>query len=375
MSEEAVEAYIRAINWLGDKRHENYHYRTSDTIFLFWSDQPLQDRNPGKAIELGSWEDLLSDANGPLPPPHSPLAARRTFSAPGRGTLDPAHADASTRFYCLSLSGSSARAIVRGWIDQPLPIARENVIRWFNDLTVQLDRTLKDDNLIIATNGDLWSRWPLWQLVACLQGKGDSAKQEVAHHRQQLLEMALLGPQGAAPLSLLALAVARIPAANEVTPVRAALIQLLLKRMNKQNNIMKTELNLGEQTVAFHCGRLLRLLQSIQSAALGDTNATIVSRFYTGASAMPGGVFGTLLSKSNQHLNKLRGDKPKLAGWFDVRIAEVVGYIVDGGGFPATNDPVAQGDFALGFYWQRLATKKEKPEAEPDEPENNETAE
>lgn len=373
MSEEAVEAYIRAINWLGDKRRKNYHYRTSDTIFLFWTDQPLQERNPGKAIELGSWEDLLADADEAAPVPRSPLSARKTFSAPGIGALDPAHAEVSTRFYCLSLSGSSARAIVRGWIDQPLPIARENVGQWFDDLTVQLDRPLKRGNEVIADRGALWSRWPLWQLVACLQGKGDSAKEEVAQQRQQLWEMALLGPQRAAPFSLLALAVARIPAANDVTPIRAALIQLLLKRMNKQKNTMKTELNLDEQSVAFHCGRLLRLLQSIQTAALGDTNATIVSRFYAGASAMPGGVFGTLLGKSNQHLNKLRGDKPKLAAWFDARIADVVGFIVGAGGFPPINDPVAQGDFALGFYWQRLATKQEKPEAEPDEPDNNET--
>ena len=89
---------------------------------------------------------------------------------------------------------------------------------------------------------------------------------------------------------------------------------------------------------------------------------------------MPGGVFGTLLSKVQPHINKIRGDTTKLAGWFDARIAEVVGYIVAGGGFPATNDPVAQGDFALGFYWQRLATKKEQPEAEPDETETTQTA-
>ena len=378
MSEEAVEAYIRAINWLGNNRNENYHYRTGynkgDTIFLFWSDQPLETRNPGKAIELGGLEDLLKESPEPAPASRVPLAAKKLIGAPSAGTLDSAHAEATSHFYCLSLSGASARAIIRGWIDQPLPIARENVTKWFSDLTVQLDRPLKADDKIVAETGRLWNRWPLWQLVVCLQGKGDSAKEHVAQQRQQLWEMALLGPQRAAPLALLALAVARIPAAREITPVRAALIQLLLKRINKRKDIMKTEIDLSQQTVAFHCGRLLRLLQSIQTAALGDTNATVVSRFYAGASAMPGGVFGTLLSKVQPHINKIRGDKPKLAGWFDARIAEVVGYIVAGGGFPQTNDPVAQGDFALGFYWQRLSTKKEQPEAEPDETETTETA-
>lgn len=379
MSEEAVEAYIRAINWLGDKRNYNYHYRTSDTIFLFWSDQSLQDHNPGKAIELGSWEDLLDDGKQLPSVGGVPVAAKKTFAAPAGGMLDSAHAGASTRFYCLSLSGSSARAIVRGWIDQPLPVARQNVQQWFADLTVQLDRPLKENDKLIAEPRQAWSRWPLWQLVGCLQGKGESAKTEIAQQREQLWEAALLGRP--IPMSVLSLACSRIPTDTVtegprkgewrgIRPERAALIQATLIRMNQRKDTMKTDIDLSQQPVAFHCGRLLRLLQSIQRAALGDTNATIVSRFYAGASAMPGGVFGSLLSKVQPHLNKIRGDKPGLAAWFDTRIAEVVGYIVAGGGFPATNDPVAQGEFALGFYWQRLATTKEQPEAELDDLEN-----
>ncbi|MDR3228471.1 MAG: type I-C CRISPR-associated protein Cas8c/Csd1, partial [Puniceicoccales bacterium] len=50
MSEEAVEAYIRAVNWLGDKTHDDHHHRTTDTIFLFWCDQPEISANPAKAI-------------------------------------------------------------------------------------------------------------------------------------------------------------------------------------------------------------------------------------------------------------------------------------------------------------------------------------
>ena len=30
MSEEAVEGYLRAINWLGDSGNDNYHYRTAE---------------------------------------------------------------------------------------------------------------------------------------------------------------------------------------------------------------------------------------------------------------------------------------------------------------------------------------------------------
>jgi len=298
MSEEAVKGYVRAINWLGSDRNENYHYRTGykegHTIFLFWSDQPLEARNPGKAIELGSWEDLLADSEGPNPAPHTPLAARKTFSAAGSGGLDPAHAEAAAQYYCLSLSGAAARGIVRGWIDQPLKEARRNVERWFEHLTVPLNQPYFEKGKLVAEMGAAWNRWPLWTLLDTLQGRGENAGKEIAQQRQELWEAALLGRP--IPLCILSLACRRIPTDTftegnrkgewrEIRPERAALIQAVLIRMNKRKDNMKTEINLDEQTVAFHCGRLLRLLQSIQTRALGDTNATIVSRFYAGASA------------------------------------------------------------------------------------------
>jgi CRISPR-associated protein Csd1 len=130
---------------------------------------------------------------------------------------------------------------------------------------------------------------------------------------------------------------------------------------------MKPELDIGTQSVAFHCGRLLRLLQNIQTTAMGDTNATVVSKYYSAASATPSSVFGLLLSKVQQHLNKIRGDKAGLAHYFDIRLSEIAGLIAERGGFPKINQPDAQGEFALGFYFQRLQTKKEKPEAEKDD--------
>jgi len=368
MSEVAVEGYIRAINWLGDDG--NSHYRTNDTNFLFFSDQPITARNPGKAIEFGNWAELLNEPPEPGNPA-TPISARKVMAAPQAGRLDSAHAVESTRFYCLSLSGSSARGIVRGWIDEPLPVARKNVEHWFDDLTIQLDRPIFENKRQIANHAEFYHRWPLWQLVACLQGKGETAKEQVALQREQLWEAALLGRKYPIPLALLVLAVSRIQAAGDVSPVRAALIRCILNRLPNRKESMKPELDINAQTTAFHCGRLLRLLQNIQTTALGDTNATVVSKYYAAASATPSSVFGLLLSKVQQHLNKVRGDKPGLAHYFDERLADIAGRIVELGGFPRVNQPDAQGEFALGFYFQRLQTKKEKPEVEPDDTNEN----
>jgi CRISPR-associated protein Cas8c/Csd1 subtype I-C len=368
MSEEAVEGYIRAINWLGGD--SNSHYRTSDTNFLFFSDQPITERNPGKAIEFGEWVELLDEPPEPESPA-TPISARKVMEAPHAGQLDSAHAAESVRFYGLSLSGSSARGIVRGWIDEPLPVARTNVAHWFEDLTIQLDRPLFENKRQIASYAEFYHRWPLWQLVACFQGKGEAAKEQVAQQREQLWESALLGRKYPVPLALLVLAVSRIQAAGDVSPVRAALIRCILNRLPNRKESMKPELDINAQTAAFHCGRLLRLLQNIQTTALGDTNATVVSKYYAAASATPSSVFRLLLSKVQQHLNKIRGDKPGLAHYFDERLGDIAGRIVELGGFPRVNQPDAQGEFALGFYFQRLQTKKEKPEAEPDDTNEN----
>lgn len=381
MSEAAVEGYIRAINYLGDKAHPDHHHRTSDTIFLFWCDRPDVAANPAKAIEEGDATDWLSAsiaaATPVAPRSDSPLAAKKTFVSIDAGALSIGADAAAARFYCLALSGSSARGVIRGWIDQPLPSAVEQVKQWFADLTIPLDRPTFDPNdktkdpkkrRRLADTGDLCSRWPLWRLVSALEGKSDSGP-ELARYRTQLFTCALLGRTQPVPLELLSVAVRRIATTGDCPPHRAALIQLLLRRRYFQ----QPELNLTtmsdidtaiQQSRAFCSGRLLRVLQGIQSKALGDRNASVIDKFYSSASATPASVLGGLVAKAQPHLSKIRKDSPGLAHWFDEQLTEVVGGIVEQGGFKATHDPAEQGEFALGFYYQRLLARKQKPEAD-----------
>lgn len=376
MSREAVEGYIRAIEWLGKKQNADYHYHTGfnkgDTIFLFWSDQPIEAFNPAKAIELGSWPELLSEVPVAINS-GVPISARKVFISPFSGQLDSAHAASAGRFYCLSLSGSAARGVIRGWIDEPLPTARRNAEAWLEDITIPLDRVLKVNGATIAEPGQVWGRWPLDELVACLQGKGEGGKEDIAQQRQQLWEAALLGTPP--PLSLLILACRRIPNDhyedkkkkkrwNRVTPVRAALIRCILKRLTNRKEFMKPNPDLTQLSAAFQCGRLLRLLQYIQFKALGNVNATVVDKFYSAASATPNMVFGSLVSKTNAHLSKLKTAKHGVYVWADKQLTEICTLITKLGGFPNTNQPPQQGEFALGFYYQSVKAQEEAPEKE-----------
>ncbi len=381
MSEMAVEGYIRAINYLGDKAHPDHHHRTADTIFLFWCDRPDVTTNPAKAIEEGEEGDWLSSsidqATPAVPRSNSPIAAKKAFGSVETGALSAGADNAAARFYCLSLSGSSARGVIRDWIDQPLVEAVANVKDWLADLTIPLDRPSFDPNdkttdakkrRRIADTGDLCSRWPLWRLVAALEGKGDSGP-ELARYRTQLFACALRGRSQPVPLELLSVAVRRIATTGDCPPNRAALIQLLLRRRYFQQSELKpTTMSDIDKSIkesrAFRSGQLLRVLQAIQSKALGERNASVIDKFYSSASATPSTVLGGLVAKAQPHLSKIRKDSPGLAFWFDEQLTQIVGGIVEQGGFKATHEPAEQGEFALGFYYQRLLARKEKPEAD-----------
>ena len=70
-----------------------------------------------------------------------------------------------------------------------------------------------------------------------------------------------------------------------------------------------SELDLSNHEPAYLCGRLLAVLDAIQSRALNNPNTTIVDRFYGSASSAPASVFGTLLHGAQAHLSKLRKDE------------------------------------------------------------------
>jgi CRISPR-associated protein Csd1 len=230
----------------------------------------------------------------------------------------------------------------------------------------------------LAEIGDIESRWPLWKLVSSLEGKSDSSP-ELARYRTQLFSCALLGRTQPVPLELIAVACRRIATTGDCPPHRAALIQFLLRRYLSQNSDLNlTTMPATDKTIqssaAFACGRLLRVLESVQKKALGDRNASVVDKFYSSASATPAAVLGSLVAKAQPHLAKMRKDKTStgLAYWFDEQITEITAIIVEAGGYPSTSSPVAQGEFALGFYYQRILARKQKPEADDTE---NETTE
>lgn len=106
-------------------------------------------------------------------------------------------------------------------------------------------------------------------------------------------------------------------------------------------------------------GRLFSVLENIQKSALGkDINATIRDRFYGAASATPASVFPILVRNAQNHLSRLRKDRPGLAINLEKDISDILDLLDTS--FPKSMGLEAQGHFTIGYYHQTKARFAEK---------------
>lgn len=114
--------------------------------------------------------------------------------------------------------------------------------------------------------------------------------------------------------------------------------------INEQNDPNDTD-------PAIVCGKIFAVMERIQKAALGnEINAGIRERFFSFASTSPAPAFGRLMKLSQNHISKLKHEKPGLAVILDRQLQELCGQI---NGFPAIFSLEEQGQFALGYYHQK----------------------
>jgi CRISPR-associated protein Csd1 len=116
---------------------------------------------------------------------------------------------------------------------------------------------------------------------------------------------------------------------------------------------------------------LFAVLENVQRSALGNQiNATIRDRYYGAASATPAAVFPVLLRNAIQnHLGRLRKDKPGLAVHLEKQMDQIIGGLSEG--MPRSLRIEDQGRFAIGYYHQSHARFAGKDAAEADKSEPN----
>lgn len=270
-------------------------------------------------------------------------------------------------FYAMTISGAAARIAVRDWIQTSLQHLQVNLAAWFQDTELLHYR----DRF-----------FPLWMLVKSAgrftsskpQGDQDERASRIA---TALWRCAVLGHSP--PLWLLHSVLDRIRSEQSLKadggkklspwemqlPARVSLLKLYMNRRINQQGGTKLMAALDEtnNNIAYICGRLFAVLESIQYHALGgDVNAGIRERFFSFASTMPSTAFGRLMKMTQHHLSKIRGEKPGLAVNLDKKLGELMSR-VEGTRLPPVFSLEDQASFAIGYYHQRhqdfTSSKKE----------------
>ena len=320
VSEEGVNSFTRAANALigNDFGNQKTSYRIGDVLLLFWTR-----------------EDSPTDVFNLFDPTVDDISSLLQSASKGKTPAETVEDDA---FYLLVLSGNSARVIVRDYLETPVTDVRSNIAAWFRDLRVA--------EIGNESHGKPTSLFPLWLLAAATALDSDSVVPDTSN--RLMLAAIQYRP---VPDSVLSACLRRLRAegASGFRAARMALIKLILIRRGVE---MTETLNADEKHPAYLYGRLLSVFEQIQYAAIGDVNANVVDKFYGVFSAAPALVFNRLFNNAQNHLRKLRGEKPGSFVSLDRRLTELVCEL------PAAPPSgqlsmLDQGRFALGYYHQR----------------------
>lgn len=322
---ECAEDFHRALNHLLDD--DQGSLRVGDAAFVFWTRDNVQ-------FDVGS---LMTRPDA--------AAVRALVESVGRGRH--AALDDGSPFYAAALSANGGRAVVRDWIDTTVANAAKHIARWF-----WLQRIIdpRDED----PTGTLPRPLGLFALAASTVR--DARRDLPVSTPSTLFRAAING--ASLPTDIAYQAVRRCRAEQGVTRARAALIKLVLlsQETHQPKEDYMVALESGHPSTAYHCGRLLAVLEAVQRAALPGVNATIVDRYYGAASSTPATVFGALIRGAQPHLAKLQRDRPGAHVNLQRKLEDVCAEIED---WPPTLALKDQALFSLGYYHQRAHDRAE----------------
>jgi CRISPR-associated protein Csd1 len=340
VGKQAAFAYTTALNHLL-RKDSPQRLQVGDASTVFWAEKP------------SALETQVVDIFGEPPkddPDKNTRAVRSLYQSVAHGLL--AGDEGRIRFHVLGLAPNAARIAIRFW--ETATVA-------------QLARRIKQhfDDLAIVHGEKQLPHLPLFRLLAstALQGKADNIPPNLAGDTMHAILAGLPYPQ-----TLLAAALRRSRAEQDITYPRAALIKACINRAARYQNPQQQEeltvsLDTANANIGYRLGRLFAVLEKIQEEASPGLNATIRDRYYGAASSTPVSVFSTLLKLKNHHLGKLVKGRA-------VNLEKLLGDIMDAvDDFPPALSLAEQGRFAIGYYHQRQDFfKKHNTSAQGDQP-------
>ena len=353
VSKAAAFAYTTVLNHLLRRdEHNRQRIQIGDASVVFWAlaDTPKKAGN----AEL-TFANLLSP---PSDDAQEAAKVRTVLDAVAMGRplrelgLD---LDENTQLFVLGLAPNASRLSIRFWQTGSLGIFARRLAEHYQDLHIE--------PLPWKTEPAIWRL--LYATVPSRDGKA-KAEDISPQLAGEITRAVLTGSRY--PRSLLANVIMRMRADGDISGVRVGLCKAVLARdlrlgVKGINEEVPVSLDKEASNPGYRLGRLFAVLESAQRNALGtQVNATIRDRYYGAASATPTSIFPMLLRNTQNHLAKVRKEKPGLAH----NLEREIGEIIDGLGsqFPRSLKLEDQGRFAIGYYHQSQARFSRNAEAD-----------
>lgn len=315
--------------------------KTGGVTFAFWTQE-------GATLPVGQIltdEDFDLAAIGLAPEPTEQKASSQqvgaALSSPFKGAL--ADFDPKAAFYAVGMTPSGSRVAVRTHLTTTVADTLHHLRQYFAaQHLVKINPAGKHPDR---------STYDLYPLVSAMYR--DARKEHTEPDVDALVQFALGGQP--LPRSFLV----KLNARNRVdeyhvTRPRAVLTKMvLLSREFKELEMDKDSLdalNPNQKEPAYHLGRLLAVLDDIQSSVM-KANTTLVDRFYGSMSTTPYAVVGRLIHGSQAHLQKLRKENEPAYRAKQNELEGVMSRLADIPAGPLST--AQQALFALGYYHQR----------------------
>lgn len=342
VSDQAAFAYTTALNYLLRRsEHNRQRLQVGDTTVVFWAE--------AKNVELAEQAEMTFSylLNPPADDTSEAEKVRRVLDAAAKGRslieVDPL-LEAGTRIYVLGLAPNASRLSVRFWQVDTLEILVGRLAQHAQDLRIepapwQTEPAVR--RLVLAT-------------VPNREGAMPKVDDAINNLIGEMMRAILSG--GLYPRSLLANTIMRIRTDGNLSGLRVAICKGVLTRewrkgIRTSNEEIPVSLDKQSNKPSYLLGRLFATLEYVQRSALGgQVNATIRDRYYGAASATPASIFPVLLRNTQNHLGKLRKERPGQAVNLERDIREIVDGLSEQ--FPRNLPIEDQGRFAIGYYHQ-----------------------
>jgi len=329
---------------------------SADTVVCYWS-----------ATESG---DQFCDMVGPVLEAADPEQVGEAYRSLWRGR--PVPIEDTSAFYALTLTGQQGRAIVRDWFESTLQQVSQNLAAHFRDLRVVRNARPRDGTADVPLG--------VRALMEAVAQPAERRSEGVPPHlAAQFVRAAFAGTPY--PLGLLQRAVLRFRAeigketqnnrpdrrVRNWNDARAAIIKAVLNRcvrarISQLDREVKPEMDPTNRSEGYVLGQLMAVFERLQQLAIGDPNASVVDRYFSGASASPKSVFVRLYKNARHHARKAR--EGESAG-FAFRLERLIDELSAAFGLseraihpernalPAFLSQEQQGLFVLGYHHMR----------------------